>query len=129
MKLPVSTMASAAPAASVQGANPSALEDRGVRRRRRHAEGPQAADTVIEAKLPVFTTRQAVLKPLSARNVKGSSSTIQRMALRAARMARMTKANNHTRKGERSCVAIECLCKLDLLSHRDVSQRLSGNGY
>jgi hypothetical protein len=42
-------MASAIPAASVRGTRTSALEDRGVRGLRCHAEELQVADTVIEA--------------------------------------------------------------------------------
>src|SRR2546425_8166549 len=64
-----------------------------------------------DMKLPVVTAQQTVPKPpLSARNVKGSSSTTQRVALRAARMTRMTKANSHTRMGAISFVAIGCFC-------------------
>ena len=44
-----SIIASAIPAASVRGTRTSALADRGVRGLRCHAEGPQVADTVIEA--------------------------------------------------------------------------------
>ena len=44
-----SIIASAIPAASVRGTRTSALADRGVRGLCCHAEGPQVADTVIEA--------------------------------------------------------------------------------
>jgi hypothetical protein len=47
-------MASAIPAASVRGARTSALEDRDVRELRYHAEGPQVADTEIEALMPIL---------------------------------------------------------------------------
>jgi hypothetical protein len=58
------------------------------------------------------TAEEAVPKSLwSARNVRGSSDTTNRAAPRATRMTKMTKANNHTRKGEISFAAIRCFCK------------------
>src|SRR5262245_10929668 len=86
------------------------------------ARTPQAHPGGVN--LTVVTARQAVLKPLwAARNLNGSSSTTKRMAPRIARMARMTKVNHHTRKGGIALVALECLCKPDHLSKRDVSQQ------
>jgi hypothetical protein len=41
-------MASAIPAASVRGTRTAALEDKGVRGLRCHAEGPQVADTDLQ---------------------------------------------------------------------------------
>src|SRR5262245_29908086 len=85
------------------------------------AQTPQAHQGGIQ--LTVVTARPAMPKPLwAARNVKRSSSTTQRMAPRIVKMARMTKANHHTRKGGIVLVALECLCKPDHLSQRNVSQ-------
>ena len=54
-----SIIASAIPAASVRGTRPSALADRGVRGLRCHAEGPQVADTVIEAESRIPRRRRS----------------------------------------------------------------------
>jgi hypothetical protein len=75
-------------------------------------------------KLPAVPARQTVPNPLwSMRNLKGSSSATKRMAPRAARSARMTKANNHTRMGAISFVTIGSFGKPYHLSKRDVSQQ------
>ena len=47
-----SIMASATPSAAVPGTRPAAPEERGAGGLRRHAEGPQVADAVIDAQFP-----------------------------------------------------------------------------
>jgi len=70
-------MASATPAASVRDKNTSAPEARGVQGLRRHFEGPQVVDTVIEANLRNARSTTKLGTPLPTISALSSVMTLK----------------------------------------------------